>query len=131
MRPSRWPVVVGIVVGVVCTYVGVTAAVETSKPTVLLRWVVGLNLAHDLILSPLVFGVGYVVHRRRWLAGGLFVSGVVTLVAFPLVRGYGRRPGDPSAFPRDYGRGLLVTLAAVWLLTAVGWALAVARRRRT
>lgn len=128
MRPPRWPLVLGIVVGAACTAVGVAAAVETSKPTVLVRWVVGLTLAHDLVLVPAVLLVGLVVRRRPWLAGGLLVSGVVALVAFPLVRGYGRRPGDPSALPRDYTRGLLVTLAAVWLLTAAGAVLA--RRRR-
>ena len=128
MRPPRWPVVLGIVVGLACTTVGVAAAFETSKPTVLLRWVVGLTLAHDLVLAPVVLLTGVLVHRRPWLAGGLLVSGVVALVAFPLVRGYGRRPGDPSALPRDYDRGLLLTLAAVWLVTAAGAALAHRRR---
>jgi len=36
-------------------------------------------------------------------------------VAFPLVAGYGRRSDNPSIQPLDYSRGLLITLAAVWL----------------
>ncbi|MFC7759887.1 hypothetical protein ACFQY4_19090 [Catellatospora bangladeshensis] len=51
------------------------------------------------------------------------------MVALPLLLGYGRRPDDPSALPRDYHRGYLVCLAAVWLVTAA--VLAVRARRRT
>ena len=122
MREPRWPLVVGIVVGAVCTAVGVGAAVDSSKPVVLAQWMVGLTLAHDLVLAPLVLFAGLGTRRRPWLAGGLLVSGVVVLVAFPFVQGYGRLPGNPSFLPRDYTRGLVLTLVAVWLATAaVAW----------
>lgn len=120
MRAPRWPLAVGLVVGVACTAVGVAAAVDTSKPLVLARWMVGLTVAHDLVLAPLVLLAGVGTRRRPWLAGGLLVSGVVALVAFPVVRGYGRLPGNPSLLPRDYTRGLLLTLGVVWLGTAAG-----------
>jgi hypothetical protein len=86
---------------------------------------VGLALAHDLVLAPVVLLVGAGVRRvvpagaRPLVAGGLLVSGVLGLVAWPLVRGYGRSAGNPSVLPRDYGRGLLVALAATWAVVLV------------
>jgi len=56
---------------------------------------------------------------RPYLTSGLIISGVVSLVAFPLVAGYGRRSDNASIQPLDYSRGLLVTLAAVWSGVAV------------
>jgi hypothetical protein len=60
----------------------------------------------------------------RW---ALATSGVVALVAWPFVRGYGRRPANPSLLPRDYALGTWVALAAVWVVAAI-WA-SVAWRR--
>jgi hypothetical protein len=43
----------------------------------------------------------------------------------------GRRPDVPSALPLDYGTGLLVTLAAVWLgVATVAVVRELTRRRR-
>jgi hypothetical protein len=35
------------------------------------------------------------------------------------VRGYGRDPTTPSLLARDYGTGLAVAVAVVWLLVGV------------
>ena len=35
---------------------------------------------------------------------------------WPFVRRYGEVPTNPSALPNDYTRGLLIVLAAVWLV---------------
>ena len=40
-------------------------------------------------------------------------------MAFPFVLGAGRLPDNPSKFPRDYGRGLLIVLGVVWLTVVV------------
>ena len=136
-RPPRWPVVTGAVVGVALMAVGVSSLLQESHdthPFVTARWVVGLALAHDLVLAPLVVLVGAALRRwvplgaRAFLAGGLVVSGALTLIAWPLVRGYGRSAGNPSILPRDYGRGLLVALVATWVVTAL---LALRARTRT
>jgi hypothetical protein len=100
---------------------------------VVARWVVGLALAHDLVLAPLVLGVGAAVRRgvpgraRPFVTGGLVASGALVLVAWPAVRGYGRLAGNPSILPRDYGTGLAVAVGATWLLVGVA-ALAASRR---
>jgi hypothetical protein len=127
-EPPRWPIVTGAVVGAGFAAVGVASLLQESHdthPLVTARWVVGLALAHDLVLVPLVLLVGVAVRRfvpdrsRSLVAGGLLVSGALVLVAWPLVRGYGRSAGNPSILPRDYGRGLLVALASTWALVLV------------
>lgn len=82
------------------------------------------NLAHDVVLVPAVLLVGVVVARfvppavRAPVQGGLIATGVIVLFAFPFVRGYGIKPDNPTVLPQDYGRGLLLVLGVVWLVTA-------------
>ncbi|HEX9995332.1 MAG TPA: hypothetical protein VGB14_20590 [Acidimicrobiales bacterium] len=82
-------------------------------------WVVGVALAHDLVVAPLVCLAGVAVARvvpRAWrgpVAGGLVAAAAVTAVAFPGVRGWGRLPNNPSVHPLDYGTGLATALAVV------------------
>ena len=52
-----------------------------------------------------------------WIVG-LVLSGLVTALAWPYVRGYGYRASNPSALPLHYGRNLLIVLAAIWSLVA-------------
>ena len=124
----RWPIVAGAVVGGALGADGVVSLLAQSRdthPIVVVRWVVGLAVAHDLLLVPFVLVIGVAVRRfppvalRPFLAGGLLVSGAVTLVAWPFVRGYGRRADNPSILPRNYAHGLALTLVAVWLTTAL------------
>jgi hypothetical protein len=97
--------------------------------TALARWGIGLAVVHDLVLAPIVSLVGLAVGRllprsaKGPVAAGLFVSATVTAVAWPAVRGYGRLPGNPSALPGNYARGLAVVLAAVWVAVAVAVAI--------
>ncbi|GAA1636982.1 hypothetical protein [Catellatospora bangladeshensis] len=99
------------------------------------RYTAAVLLGHDLIVLPAAIAAGAVLTRRLpgWakppVQGALLVTATLTVVALPLLLGYGRRPDDPSALPRDYHRGYLVCLAAVWLVTAA--VLAVRARRRT
>jgi hypothetical protein len=50
-------------------------------------------------------------------------------VGWPLVRGFGDDPANPSLFPRNYGAGLLAALAVVWLAVAAAGLLTRRRRR--
>ncbi|MFE6616574.1 hypothetical protein [Amycolatopsis sp. NPDC057786] len=97
-----------------------------------LGWLVGGPLAHDLLIAPLVGAVGFALSRflpERWktpVKTGAVLSGVLTLLAIPLLwRPFGgaRNPGLHDA---DTVTGLLVTLAAVWLGVLVA---ALARRK--
>jgi hypothetical protein len=98
-----------------------------------LIFLVAVLLGHDWLLMPLAIAIGALLTRavprqaRAVTAAAVYVSGALFVVALPLVGGLGRRPDDPSALPLNYGRGLLISLAVVWL--AAGAALLYRRRR--
>ena len=122
---------IGLAVGAPLMAYGARGAVvdaALTHPWELTRWVVGSALVHDLVLAPVVLAVGHAARRTtpatawpavRW---ALLTTGVLALVAWPLVRGYGRNPTVPSLLPRNYGAGLAVAVGVVWLLAAT-WAL--------
>ena len=51
------------------------------------------------------------------IQAALLLSAAV-VVARPGVLGYGRTPDLPSALTRDYTRGMLILLAAIWIAAA-------------
>ncbi len=114
---------------------GLMTAARHPRPVPWLTFFVGSALGHDLLLAPVVVTIGAVAVRlvppriRPYVTSGLIVTGVVTLIAYPLLRGYGRRHDNPSIQPLDYTRGLLIVLAAAWLAVAVGAAVGLLRRR--
>jgi hypothetical protein len=126
MNEPRWPVVVGVVTGVALASVGVVSLLRESAdthPGAVVRWVIGLAIVHDLVLVPIVLVIGVGLRRwapKAWVAAALLVSGVVTLVAWPFVRGYGRLANNPSILPRNYGRGLAIVLALTWSVALCG-----------
>jgi hypothetical protein len=126
-RRTRWAL---YAVGAAVAGWGVISLVTGSGvPLTEARFGIAVLLGHDALLAPLAIGVGVLAARwvprraRAYVQAGLLVSAVVTLVALPFVIGAGRQPDEPSSLPLDYGRGLLVTLAAVWV--GVGAAAAV------
>lgn len=130
---------VGLALGVPVMAYGVRGALVDSSdthPAELARWVVGLAIVNDLVVVPVAMGLGLL--GRRWtpawawpvVRAGLLISAVLIAVAWPLVRGYGVDPANPSLFPRDYGLGLAVALAVVWA-SALVLCIAAARRHRS
>ncbi len=92
-------------------------------------WLVGADVAHDFVLAPLACLIGAVVARAlpRWcrapVQAGLLTTGVLLIVVFPALRGYGhdRVPDNPSVQPLNYTTATLTALAVVWASAAV-WA---------
>jgi hypothetical protein len=132
LRPR--PKLAGYAGGVILILIGTAGlagdAVDTEPPAWAV-WYASVVLAHDLLLVPLVLAVSVLLGRlpvrapwRAVLKAGLFVGGCVSLVAVPLVSGYGRKPANPSILPLDYPRNLLVVLAAIAAGTAVAGVLA-------
>ena len=101
---------------------GVFVDAADTHPADMARWLVGAALVDDLVIVPAALLVGTIgrrfTPRRAWPAvrGGLLVSGILALVAWPFVRGWGRDPTNPSLLARDYGAGLLLALVAVWVV---------------
>ena len=116
---------------------GVYGLIDNSHqthPDQWIRWFVGAAIAHDFVLAPIVALLGVVAIRRipapyRGIVhGALIASGIVALTAYPFVRGYGRRPDDPSVLPNNYALGLAAVLAVIWLV-AGGMTLRAVRTR--
>jgi hypothetical protein len=90
-----------------------------TRPGELLRFFVTGLAAHDLVLAPVVLAAGIGVTRivpGRWRApvqAALLTAGTTLLYAYPLVRGYGHRLGNPTSLPRNYGAGVVVVVAVV------------------
>jgi hypothetical protein len=121
--------VVGLILGVpVMAYGarGVFVDADDTHPAELGRWIVGLAVVNDFVVIPLAialaFGLRWVLPGWAWpsVRAGLLGSAVLAFIAWPLIRGYGDDPANPSLFPRSYGAGLLVALAVVWVSVLVG-----------
>jgi hypothetical protein len=99
--------------------------VFTNNPLAVLIFLAGVLIGHDFVLMPAVIGVGALIGRfvpagnRAVVRVAALCSLAVTVVALPLVLGYGRTPDNPSALPGDYGWGLVIVLGAIWLGTAL------------
>lgn len=133
---SRRGLLAGLALGLPVIAYGIHGALvdaARTHPPDLARWIVATAVVHDLVLVPAVLLTGQLAHRftpdRLWppARAALAATGVVALVAWPFVRGYGRDPANPSLLPRDYGTGLAVAVAAIWL-TAAAWAAVRVRR---
>jgi hypothetical protein len=98
-------------------------------------WMLAAILIHDGVLSPLVVTVGWLLRRlvpdraRRFLQVGLIVSGLVTVIALPLIGLRGSQPAVKALLLRDYGANLALIIAIVAVVTLALYAVRVARDR--
>lgn len=86
-------------------------------------------VAHDAVWMPLVLLTGRFVRspaaRVAWA-----VAAALTVAALPLALGVGRTADNPSALPLDYGRNLVLVLAAVAGIALIGRKISTIRERR-
>ncbi|MCP2337647.1 hypothetical protein [Actinomadura rupiterrae] len=101
--------------------IGLSGVVAHSRPGGWAVWVGGGVVAHDALLTPAVLVAGTLLRRWRRLRFGMFVAGVLALVALPMVLGYGRHPDNPSILPSNYLLNLVVAVALVMGAVAVPW----------
>lgn len=112
---------------------GLWANAGRTHPADFARWFVGAALAHDLVVAPVVLGVGAMLTRvvhgrvRAAVQAALAITAVLVVTTFPFWRGYGRAGGNPTVLPLDYARGLVIVCGAVWAGAAL-WALGGRRR---
>ncbi|MGH9191534.1 MAG: hypothetical protein ACRDZ0_03555 [Acidimicrobiales bacterium] len=129
---SRRGLLIGLALGLPIIGYGLRGAIvdaADTHPSELARWVIGSALVHDLVLVPVAAAIALLVHRftprRAWppVRTGLAATGVLALVGWPFVRGYGDDPTNPSVLPRNYGAGLAAAVGVVWLAVAawVAW----------
>jgi hypothetical protein len=124
---------IGVALGAPIVVIGVLDALGSSRlthPAELARWVIGGIVVVDLVVIPIALLVGRALAGRALLRWALAASGILAVVAWPYVRGYGRDPNNPSLLPRSYGTGLVVTIAVVWAAAGAWWASEGWQRRR-
>ncbi len=98
-------------------------------------WLVAALIIHDGILSPLVVTVGWTLRRlvpdraRRFLQLGLIVSGLVTVIALPMIYLQGSQPAAKAILLRNYGANLTLLVALIATVSLVLYAVRVARDR--
>ncbi|MEV0247309.1 hypothetical protein AB0H76_12020 [Nocardia sp. NPDC050712] len=96
-------------------------------------WFAGGILLHDAVFAPLCAAVGLAAHRllpESWW-GPALVGTVCTVTLLALAVPVLGRAGDaanPTVLDRNYGLGLVLAIAVVWIL--VGLAVVVSRRFR-
>jgi hypothetical protein len=87
---------------------GLTDVVTTAL------WLAGGVVLHDFVLVPLTLGVCWLgarvlpAGRRAAVAVGLVVLGTLTLLAVPVLGGWGANRDNPTILGRDYSTGWLV-----------------------
>lgn len=123
-RRSFW---VGQAIGVAVIAFGLAGLLRNAaqtKPGSWLTFYLGALIVHDLLLAPIVFAVALVLARlvapwaRPAVQAGLLVTGVLVLVAIPVLGAWGRNPNNPSLLPGDPWRDLPIVLVAVWAVVA-------------
>ena len=96
-------------------------------------WLAAGVVLHDFVLVPLTLGAGWALTRllpsgrRAAVAVGLVVLGTLTLLAVPVLGGWGANADNPTILDRDYAAGWLAVAA---IIAVVVLAMLLARRRR-
>ena len=87
-------------------------------------WLAGGVVLHDFVLVPVTLLLGLALIRllpsnlRAPVAGGLVVLGTVTLMAVPVLGGWGANADNPTILDRNYTAGWLF-VAGVTILAVV------------
>ena len=88
-------------------------------------WLAGGVVLHDFVLVPLTLLLGLALVRllpanlRAPVAGGLVVLGTVTLMAVPVLGGWGANADNPTILDRNYPVGWLVAAGVTMLVVVV------------
>ncbi|MEH1127223.1 hypothetical protein [Micromonospora sp. CPCC 206061] len=84
-------------------------------------WLLAGPILHDVVVAPAVGIAGLALGRlipdparRAWVAAGLAISAVLILVGVPLLWRPQPAPINPGLHDRDYVRGLIVAVLAIW-----------------
>lgn len=98
-------------------------------------WLIAALIIHDGILSPLVVSVGWLLRRlvpdraRRFLQLALIISGLVTVIAVPMIFLRSSQPAVKAILLRNYGANLTLIIGIVAVASLALYAVRVARDR--
>ena len=97
---------------------------QRTVPTELAAWILGMALAHDLVLTPVVLAAAIAMRRglppriRAMVQGALLATALLVIYSLPLLLGYGRRATNPTIQPNNYALGFAVVAGIVWIAAA-------------
>lgn len=95
----------------------------------LLLWLGGGVVLHDFVVAPLVGASGFVV-KRPSIGIGLVTTGIIGVLAVPLLWREHGGPVNPGLHDRDYPTGVAVVLGLVWAAVALYEVAAHLQKRR-
>ena len=107
-----------------------------ADPAGVLLFLVAVLAGHDAVWMPGVLAAGVLlahlvpVRHRPVVRAAVLSAAAVTVVALPLVLGFGRTADNPSALPLPYGRNLPLVLLAVAATAALSVSARIARDRQ-
>ncbi|WP_440709258.1 hypothetical protein [Herbiconiux sp. YIM B11900] len=134
--------IVLLVVGVLGLLLGALVLLMKQDPAQIVGvgvWMIGAIVLHDAILSPLVVGAGILVRKtgRRLPYGllaivqaGVVLAAILGLIVAPEIYAKTLGVANPTVLPLDYTLNLVLTWAAVAVLTVACCVLYLARARR-
>ena len=129
-------ILLGLIGGALVLYgaLWIIHGLPTSVLLVLGGWLVAVVVIHLGVLSPIVLGVGALLHRvpdrgRPFLQGGLITAGIVTVIALPLMLRQSSQPPAKAMLLQDYRLSLLILLVIIAVATSIVYAVRVARDR--
>lgn len=93
---------------------------KDTHPLALVRWLIGSLLVHDIVIAPVVLGVGWLLGRlvpgrpRAFVQAGLVTGGLISALGVLLIWRQGKTSARSLALlQQDYALNLLVLLAIV------------------
>ena len=106
--------------------------VPITSVLLLVLWMIGAVVIHDGVLSPLIIGIGVLVHAvparaRRYLQAGLVTAGSVVVIALPLIVRRGSQPAAKAILQRNYTSDLTLVIGLVAAVSLAFYAVHVAR----
>ncbi len=97
-------------------------------------WLVAAVVVHDGVIAPGMVGLGWVLRRwvpdrdRRYLQVWLIISGLITVIAVPMIHLQGSFPAQKALLDQDYRVNLAVLIGAAAVAIA---AVRLGRRTRS
>jgi hypothetical protein len=98
-------------------------------------WLLAALVIQDAILAPSVVGVGWLLRRyvpdrgRRFLQVALIISGLITVIAVPMIFLRGTQPAVKALLLRNYASNLILIIAIIGAISLILYAIRVARDR--
>jgi hypothetical protein len=107
--------------------------IPTHSLVLLAAWLIGAVIIHDGLVSPVVVGVGWLLHRfvpargRGYLQAWLIMGALVTIIAIPMIHLRNSQPAIKAILRQNFAGNLSLILGIIGAGTLIAYAIRVAR----